>query len=178
MMFEITYWQLIAFITIIWIFVRLIVKSHSLKRELLLLSVYFCIIAIARIVYFPWRLVNGKIGTLHFDSSLILPFWINVVPFVHLFDAHKTWLMNIVGNITMFIPVGIIWPLCFKKLDNVGKVVLTGSAMALFIEITQLVFYERCSDIDDMIMNTAGVLIGALIFFFVKWIYEKRKPVK
>ncbi|HCW04256.1 MAG TPA: hypothetical protein DGK91_06850 [Clostridium sp.] len=68
----------------------------------------------------------------------------------------------------MFIPVGIVWPICFKKLDNIGKAILAGAIFSLLIEISQLLFYERCSDIDDLILNTAGVAIGALIYFGCK----------
>lgn len=73
--------------------------------------------------------------------------------------------MNIIGNITMFIPVGIVWPFCFKKIGTIGKTILAGAGFSLFIEITQLLFYERCSDIDDILLNTAGVAIGAFIYF-------------
>ena len=44
------------------------------------------------------------------------------------------------------------------------------------LEITQLPFYSRCSDIDDLFMNTTGVLIGAVIYFCVKRLKERKKP--
>ena len=51
------------------------------------------------------------------------PFWINLTPIVHMFDVYDGWLINIIGNIAMFIPVGLAWPFCFKKLDTIGKTV-------------------------------------------------------
>ena len=68
----------------------------------------------------------------------------------------------------MFIPVGIVWPICFKKLDSVWKTVRTGAVMIGFIEVSQLLFYGRCSDVDDFILNTIGVMTGALIYFGIK----------
>ena len=68
----------------------------------------------------------------------------------------------------MFIPVGIIWPVCFKQLNNVFKVTLAGFVYTLLIELSQLPFYDRCSDVDDLILNTTGVLIGAVIYFLVR----------
>lgn len=181
-MFEITYWQMLAGITVVWVIARIIVaiktKKFSIKRELQLLLVYICIIVIARIVDFPMRHVNGHIGTMKFDINRITPFWINLQPFVHMFDQYNGWLINIVGNIAMFIPVGIIWPACFKKLDNVWKTVLAGMGFTLFIEVTQLLFYERCSDIDDLILNTVGAFIGALIYFGVKKAKAKKRKRK
>lgn len=178
-MFEITYGEMFTAITVIWILIRTIkgIRSRTVswKRELQLLLVFICIIVVARIVYFPWHLVDGKIGTLIFDSSRITPFWINTVPFVHMFDKYDGWKMNLLGNIAMFIPVGIVWPAYFKKLDTVGKTVLAGFGFTLFIEISQLLFYERNSDIDDIILNTTGMLIGALIWFGIRRLTVKRR---
>ena len=72
---------------------------------------------------------------------------------------------NLFGNIALFVPVGVFWPLCFGKLDRVWKVVLAGFFFSLLIELSQLLFYERSTDIDDLILNTLGVWIGALLFF-------------
>ena len=176
-MFEITYTGVFVFITFVWIMVRIIcgMKKHKVdwRFEAKLLTVYICFVVIARIVYFPMSLVEGKIASLYLETDKIFPFWINLVPLVHMFDEYDGWLINIIGNVTMFIPVGLAWPYCFKKLDTIGKVVLAGGGVSFFIEISQLPFYSRCSDIDDLIMNTAGVLIGAVIYFGVKELKNK-----
>lgn len=65
----------------------------------------------------------------------------------------------------MFIPVGIVWPVCFDELKKINKAILAGAGFTLLIELSQLLFYDRCSDIDDIILNTAGICIGALIYF-------------
>ena len=178
-MFEITYPGMFLFITLAWLVAIIIrcVKQHKVdwKREVKLLLVYICLVVIARFVYFPLHLEEGRIASLFLDTEKIFPMWINVMPFVHMFEQYDGWLINIIGNITMFIPVGIVWPACFQKLDTVGKVVLAGATFTLCIEITQLPFYSRCSDIDDLIMNTTGVLIGALIYFGVKELKTRKK---
>jgi len=171
-MFEITYTGVFVFITLAWIVTRVICgignKKVDWKYEAKLLTVYICLVVIARIVYFPMRLTDGHIASLFFDADKIIPLWINTVPIVHLFDVYDGWQINIIGNITMFIPVGSVWPFCFKKLDTIGKTVLAGAGLSLFIEITQLPFYDRSSDVDDLILNTTGTLIGAIIFFGIK----------
>ena len=178
-MFEITYKGLFIFITLAWIAIRVIcgVRNHKVdwKYEAKLLTVYICMIVIARIVYFPRHLVEGRIASLFLDVEKIFPLWINLSPIVHLFDVYDGWIINIVGNITMFIPVGLAWPFCFKKLDSLGKVVLAGAGFPLFIEITQLPFYDRCSDVDDLILNTTGIFIGALIYFGIKRLKSCKK---
>ena len=180
-MFEITYTGLFMFITLAWVVVRAIsgMRKHKVnwKYEAKLLTVYICLVVIARIVYFPMRLVEGRIASLVLDAEKIFPLWINLIPIVHLFDVYDGWLINIIGNVTMFIPVGLAWPFCFQKLDTLGKTVLVGAGFPLFIEITQLPFYDRCSDIDDIILNTTGILIGALIYFGVKRLKTRKKRV-
>ena len=180
-MFEITYKGLFIFITLAWIVTRAICgiknKKADWKYEAKLLTVYICLVVIARIVYFPMRLVEGRIASLVLDVDKIFPLWINLIPIVHLFDVYDGWLINIIGNVTMFIPVGLAWPFCFKKLDTLGKTVLVGAGFPLFIEITQLPFYDRCSDIDDIILNTTGIFIGALIYFGVKLLKNRKNRI-
>lgn len=62
----------------------------------------------------------------------------------------------------------LVWPVCFHKLDNVGKTVFAGFGMVLFIELTQLLCPERHTDVDDMILNMVGVLIGACVVFAIR----------
>lgn len=172
MKFEITYGEMLAVITAVWILVRVIAgikkKKVSFAREVQLLMVYICIIVIVRIVYFPWHHIDGKIGTMKFDSARVTPLWVNLVPVVHLFEVYDGWQRNLFGNIAMFIPVGIVWPACFKKLNTIGKTIIAGLGFTICIEISQLLFYERGSDIDDIILNTLGAAIGAVIYFGCK----------
>ena len=178
-MFEITYTGLFIFITLAWVVTRVIcgVINHKVdwKYEAKLLTVYICLVVIARIVYFPRQLVDGRIASLYLEFDKIFPMWINLIPIVHLFDAYDGWLINILGNVMIFIPVGLALPFCYKKLDTIGKTVLAGGTFTLFIEITQLPFYSRCSDVDDLILNTAGALIGAIIYFGVKHLKARKK---
>ena len=180
-MFEITYKGLFIFITLAWIVTRAICgiknKKVDWKYEAKLLTVFICLVVIARIVYFPMRLVDGRIASLVLDVDKILPPWINLIPIVHLFDVYDGWLINIIGNVTMFIPVGLAWPFCFQQLDTLGKTVLVGAGFPLFIEITQLPFYDRCSDVDDLILNSTGILIGALIYFGVKLMKNRKNRI-
>ena len=181
-MIEITYLQMFIFITAVWIFIRVIValksKTFSIKRELLLLLVYICLVVIARFVYFGFHLVDGKIDTFKIDFSRNVDNKINIIPFYFLFDRYDGWLMNVIGNTAMFIPVGICWPLCFKKLDNFFKALVAGAGLSLLIELTQTLSFERYTDVDDLILNTAGAGFGALIFFMVSKIAETVKARK
>ena len=181
-MLEIHYAEVFILITIIWL-AGMLYRTVKNKRfdtfgELKLLTVYICFTVVARITLFPWHLVDGHIGTLVFDKERIVPLNMNLMPIVHMFDVYDGWKMNLIGNITMFIPVGIFFPLCFRKLDNIGKTTLSGTLFSLCIEIIQLPFYDRCTDVDDIILNTIGMLIGAVVFFGIRGIVRVVKKNK
>ena len=178
-MIEITYAQLFIFITLIWIIARLAVaiksKTFSLKRELQLLLVYVCIVVISRFVYFGFHLENGRIQTLKVGFGEDIDDMISIIPFYFLVDRYDGWKMNIIGNITMFIPVGIVWPICFCRLDTIKKTVPAGAGFTLFIEVTQLFCIGRHTDVDDLILNTCGVALGAGIVFLIRRIKQTKK---
>ena len=112
--------------------------------------------------------MNGKIQLLGLGFEDNIHDMINVIPFYFLVDRYDGWQMNIFGNIAMFIPVGIVWPICFKKLDTIEKTILAGAGFTLFIELTQLFCLGRHTDVDDLILNTFGVAIGACIVFMTR----------
>ena len=89
-MIEIFYPQMVAFISLLWLLVRLFFrlrdKSVDWKREARLLLVYVCIVVVVRFTFCPFGKVNGQIQPLLFDSEKILPFWLNLTPLVSLFD--------------------------------------------------------------------------------------------
>ena len=64
----------------------------------------------------------------------------------------------------MFIPSGIVLPIIYKRLNTFAKVILAGGGISLCIEIIQLPFSVRATDIDDLILNTVGVIIGYGIY--------------
>ena len=178
-MLYIHYSDIVVLISAVWLLVRVIqiIKKRriSLKRELQLLLVYVCLIVVARFTFFPFSTVNGQIQPLVFDPATAFPFRINCLPFVYLLDYpnKRDILLNVIGNTTMFLPLGIVWPIVFKELNTPKKAIAAGIGVSLCIEILQLPFYDRVTDIDDLILNTVGFLIGYLIFFVIHHVRRK-----
>jgi glycopeptide antibiotics resistance protein len=79
-------------------------------------------------------------------------------------------LINFLGNVLMFAPIGFFLPLLWDMKGR--KVVLIGFCISLFIETTQL-FLPRGTDVDDLILNTAGTFLGLLIYKFLSKIIGK-----
>ena len=186
-MVKIYCWPVVLVITALWILVRGSVSLHqrriSWKRELQLILVYICIIVVTRFTFFPFSKVNGQIPPLLFDAAKIFPPRINLLPMVHLFDypVFREALLNLIGNTAMFIPLGIVWPSVFQQLNSHGKVIAAGVGYSLLIEILQLPFFDRVSDIDDLILNSLGFLLGYGIYLLVKAFkrsYKRRRGRK
>ena len=173
-MLEFSYLSALLFVSVIWLLVRVYVaakqKRVSWKREAQLMLVYICIVVVMRFTFFPFFKVDGKIQPLIFDAAQAFPPRINLLPLVYLlnYDVFKEMLINVIGNTTMFIPLGIVWPSVFKKLNSHGKVIGAGVVFSLCIEILQLPFFDRVTDIDDLILNSLGFLIGYGIYLLVK----------
>ena len=179
-MAEISLLQVELLFALIWLVCRIViwVKQRRIdwKREAVLLLMYVNLAVILRFVFFPMSRMNGKVQPLRFDLLEILPFKLNLIPFVHLFeyDSKKELLLNVIGNTAMFIPSGIVLPIIYKNLNSFWKVIGVGALISFCIEILQLPFFERTTDIDDLLLNTFGAAIGYLIY---KLVYEliKRK---
>lgn len=81
---------------------------------------------------------------------------INWIPFQDISSAN---IVGMVLNVLMFVPFGAFLPIYFAKFRKVSATALVGLLMSFTIELLQL-FTFRVTDIDDLIMNTLGTLLG------------------
>lgn len=84
-----------------------------------------------------------------------LDFNINLKPFAYMFSAYKSTLLNVL----LFLPLGFFLPVLWKTFRKCCWTVLFGFCMSLTIELLQL-FTFRATDINDLMTNTAGTLLG------------------
>lgn len=72
---------------------------------------------------------------------------------------------NIGGNILAFVPFGFLWPR-YRGHDKFFRTLLASAALSAFIEVVQWLLGVGVMDIDDLILNTLGGIIGYLILRF------------
>ena len=158
----------------IWLLIRIAIwikqKRIDRKREAVLLLMYINLAVILRFTFFPMSKVDGHIQPLVFDIATAFPFRVNLLPLVNLFDydSKRDLLLNVIGNAAMFVPSGIVLPIVYKRLNTFWKVLLAGIGISLCIEIIQLPFSVRATDIDDLILNTIGVIAGYGIYALIR----------
>ena len=73
--------------------------------------------------------------------------------------SFKEW-RNIILNILMFVPFGFLLPFISKKFQTFWKTYLAGFAFTLLIEVVQLVLRRGIFELDDLMNNTVGAMIG------------------
>lgn len=92
---------------------------------------------------------------------------INFIPlrtmkrYIHFKNIGRS-MVNLVGNVVIFIPLGMLIPLLWKKMRSFFKVSAVGLACTCCIEFIQL-FIGRSVDIDDIILNLTGAMAGYAI---------------
>jgi glycopeptide antibiotics resistance protein len=155
------------------------------KRErietVFLYVVFICyILLLMKILFF------SRISPLElFNSKRILSRSINLIPFHSIMEYISGSSMNIkafafsnvVGNIVIFIPLGIYLSL-FKNDKKAITNLLFIFIVSLFVEIIQGLLGIGASDIDDIILNCLGGWIGILVYKFLLFIFRDEKKVR
>lgn len=98
-----------------------------------------------------------------------LQYGINLIPFQTIVTYIKSILRgdivaiairNLAGNLLMFLPLGIYLPLIWKKCRNLKTTLLFSLTALIAIEILQFVTLLGSLDVDDLILNLLGIIIG------------------
>lgn len=92
----------------------------------------------------------------------------NFVPFrtIALWVANPDsgfWIRQMVGNLLLLLPVGLLGPIARPWMDRWSRVVLASAVLSLTIEVAQLWIPARATDVDDLLLNVAGAALGYAI---------------
>ncbi|MGL5329388.1 MAG: VanZ family protein, partial [Peptostreptococcaceae bacterium] len=161
-------------------------KEINILRECLLLIflIYFLILLFMTVFKSGTISFNNPFDSYMYKSEGIFGI-INIIPFKEtintILDEHVPITMpirNIVGNILLFVPLGIMIPILFNKYDKLSKIFVLGLTSSLCIEVVQLFVGYNISDIDDVIFNTTGAILGFACYKLLKVFISKTNVVK
>jgi len=140
-------------------------KQVNMWHEvLLLLFITFCA-GLAIQTLLPYGLNFG----FSLDNLNLIPFRTIIEMLTHGLAAA---VVNIIGNIVMFMPLGFIPPLLWGKSKLINSAWLAFN-ISFCIEIVQLFLPHRATDIDDLILNTLGGIVGWCVYWLFKKIFPK-----
>lgn len=113
-----------------------------------------------------------------FRSFNLIPFQ-TVKDFISLGSEDFLWAFsNIIGNIAVFMPLGYLLPLLFKKSNNIYKVLSISLCLSILFEILQYTLYLGSADIDDIILNTLGGITGYGVYILIKKFINKEVKIQ
>ncbi|MBY0121590.1 VanZ family protein [Bacillus sp. S/N-304-OC-R1] len=97
-------------------------------------------------------------------NSNIIPFQ-NTIQYIMGFDRFNMDIIinNTLGNIMIFLPLGIFLPMLFKKYYTFSRIFVSSIIISFSIEVQQFVFQIGQFDIDDIILYTIGCALGYFV---------------
>ncbi|MBP1915062.1 glycopeptide antibiotics resistance protein [Lederbergia galactosidilyticus] len=164
------------------VFVKRMRSQVNLWRELVLGMFVLYMVGLASQTIIPqWSAgILAETGEFYFDVYLrsaqvnLIPFRTLNAYFFHTYTYVDNWnsvsLVNIIGNSFLFSPIGFLMPCLWKRWQSLKRILWIALGVTCTIEFIQL-FIGRSTDIDDVILNTVGVMLGYGLFAIVhaKW---------
>ena len=96
----------------------------------------------------------------HTSRVLLIPFW-SYVEAVK--ESRSFYLIENLLNIILFVPIGLFLKMTFRNIKFI-QILLCGLLFSLTIEISQLILYRGWFEVDDLMQNTLGAILGYFIF--------------
>lgn len=96
---------------------------------------------------------------------------INLVPFAYMFSDYRNSLLNVL----LFVPLGFLLPVLWKRFRSFLWTGLFGLSFSLSIELLQLLTL-RATDINDLMTNTTGTILGWLLGRLVLRLFPSIRP--
>lgn len=148
----------IMFITISVLLLRWMPKTKWIISAIYIVAVIYFAFLIREptpIYHYSIKLFGAARKGLEFGGGILEGILTGTIKVVN-----WTSLEGIILNILLFIPFGYLLPLLWSKADRWWRVTLFGFFASLIIELLQLITRLGYADVDDLINNTFGALIG------------------
>lgn len=136
------------------------------KNKVKYLFILYCAVML-------WLMFGQRIGGSNAETyAEALRLRLNLIPFrtIHWFatvgdktsDAGllRHAFINLAGNVVMFVPLGFFLPCIWERVRAVWKTFLWGLLLITVAELLQLLTLLGSCDVDDLILNLLGILLG------------------
>ncbi|MFU7591694.1 VanZ family protein, partial [Priestia sp. RMT2NF4] len=81
-------------------------------------------------------------------------------------------LLNLTANVMLFLPLGFFVAFIWRKYHSIKKIIILGLSVTCLVEFIQY-FIGRSSDIDDVLLNTFGTVIGYVLLLMIQYLISK-----
>lgn len=144
-------------VPVFWLMNKKYIHNHLCSIYYFLFAVYLS--AVFSVVGLP------DICYVRFDPH------INLDLFAYMFSDAKSSFLNVI----LFLPMGFFLPSLWRDVFPLGKTMLFGLTASAFIELLQI-FTFRATDVNDLITNTFGTLLGWYVFRLIQKTTASKQP--
>ncbi len=143
-------------------------------------KIVFVLFLIAYALLLAKALLFKQVSPLElFNADRMARSGLNLTPFRTIagYSHFNYWIafMNIVGNVALFVPMGLYLQIFLKNKKILRSVALV-CAVSVCVEAVQYLLGLGSADIDDVILNTLGGLLGVLIYrLLYAWLKDREK---
>ncbi|MFD1393817.1 VanZ family protein [Lacticaseibacillus jixianensis] len=162
-----TLFYLLIALVLRWAYLRLRHQRPRLRGEVrwVLFTGYLLMLLMLTVFrnhYLPWQ------WTLHLDRPVSD---INLTPLVNTFKLRfgspvDLWYQSL-GNVVWFLPFGFMLPTQCRRRIGAAGVLWRAALLSVVIESLQFLLYTGVADIDDVLFNALGGLIGYFLYRFL-----------
>lgn len=176
-----------VYLLVRWLVLRKRNTKADLWRELGLLAGFCYLVVLLRVTVIPnWGFYSTGDGEYAFYIGIGEPLPVNLIPFktvwlylrgdlpVNPGDVVMMSFANLAGNVLLLAPMGFLLPLLYDRMRSWKKNLLLGVTFSLTLEMVQY-FLGRTADIDDVLLNSLGILLGYAAWRVVSFWQQKKK---
>ncbi len=102
--------------------------------------------------------------------------YFNLVPFRSYFADPPRTVAEVLGNVALFVPLGLLLPFVSRRW-TLPLVLSVAAVLSMIIEVGQFLLNQgRSADIDDVVLNVIGAVVGWSLWLVASKIGEPARP--
>lgn len=154
--------------------------SHSRKIFLALFSLYFIFLCYVLLFRASPEFIRAL-----FSGAELSPRAVHLIPFettcFYLFHYNKRLFVdNVLANYAVFMPLGLFFAGLRQRPERKWTILLIGAGISLGFELLQMWFHLGEFDVDDIMLNAAGMWTGGYLLYrlqLCRWFVRMKEHV-
>ncbi len=151
-------------------------QTKKFRKNTVRLFFYLYIIVLAYFLFFSESFGRGSFSE---EYRYNLELFVEIKRFIKYRQlvGFDVFMINILGNIIAFMPFGFLLPIVYEKYRGFFRVAFYSLLFSLAAEAIQMVTRVGIFDVDDILLNTGGGILGYLLYVvcrqLVRWMQRK-----
>ena len=148
------------------------IKKHNKYKFIFIALLTLYILCVIKVVFLPLSVFDQDFINEYLKPEIDYVPYYQLVPLksINMVLDSPLWYIQILGNILLLLPLSVFIGFMLGERGRILKICLIGMMTSVIIEAVQLIidlltnYPNKVMDIDDFILNSIGVIIGAICF--------------